>query len=114
MALVDSGIDYNHPDLVNNYVALGYDQGDRFVSETDVRLDVFPEEPLPPDSDLWDTPNVIITPHVSGYLPDFFARALELFADNLERFRAGRPLRNLVDKRLGYAPDWRADPKGPA
>jgi phosphoglycerate dehydrogenase-like enzyme len=77
-------------------------------------LDVFTVEPLPPDHPYWGLDAVIITPHVSGYLPDFFARALALFADNLERFQDGRPLRNLVDKRLGYAPDWSADPKGPA
>jgi phosphoglycerate dehydrogenase-like enzyme len=77
-------------------------------------LDVFSEEPLPPEHPYWGLDSVILTPHVSGYMPDFFARALALFADNLERFRAGSPLRNLVDKRLGYAPDWSADPKGPA
>jgi phosphoglycerate dehydrogenase-like enzyme len=75
-------------------------------------LDVFTVEPLPSDHPYWALDSVIITPHVSGYLPDFFARDLALFADNLERFRAGLPLRNLVDKRLGYAPDWSADPKG--
>ncbi len=77
-------------------------------------LDVFREEPLPPEHPYWGLDAVILTPHVSGYLPDFFTRALALFADNLERFRAGQPLRNLVDKRLGYAPDWSADPKAPA
>ena len=69
-------------------------------------LDVFAEEPLPPDHPYWGLDNVIITPHVSGYLPDFFARAFTIFLDNLERFQGGRPLRNVVDKRLGYAPDW--------
>jgi phosphoglycerate dehydrogenase-like enzyme len=69
-------------------------------------LDVFAEEPLPPDSPYWTLDNVILTPHVSGYLPDFFARAFAIFLDNLERFQDGRPLRNVVDKRLGYAPDW--------
>ena len=49
---------------------------------------------------------MILTPHVSGYLPDFFARAFAIFLDNLERFQDGRPLRNVVEKRLGYAPDW--------
>jgi len=47
---------------------------------------------------------VILTPHVSGYLPDFFARAFEIFLGNLDRFLAGQPLANVVDKRLGYAP----------
>jgi phosphoglycerate dehydrogenase-like enzyme len=69
-------------------------------------LDVFAEEPLPPEHPYWALDNVIVTPHVSGYLPDFFARAFAIFLDNLERFRDGRPLRNVVDKRLGYAPDW--------
>jgi phosphoglycerate dehydrogenase-like enzyme len=77
-------------------------------------LDVFTVEPLPADHPYWGLDSLIITPHVSGYLPDFFARALALFADNLERFRGRRPLRNLVDKRLGYAPDWSADPEGSA
>jgi phosphoglycerate dehydrogenase-like enzyme len=67
-------------------------------------LDVFSEEPLPESSPYWTLDNVVLTPHVSGYLPDFFARAVAIFADNLERHLAGRPLRNVVDKRLGYAP----------
>jgi phosphoglycerate dehydrogenase-like enzyme len=67
-------------------------------------LDVFSEEPLPPSSPYWTLDNVIVTPHVSGYLPDFFDRAVAIFADNLERHIAGRALRNVVDKQLGYAP----------
>jgi len=73
-------------------------------------LDVFVEEPLPAEHPYWTLDNVILTPHVSGYLPDFFARALDIFLDNLGRFCDGRPLRNVVDKRLGYAPDWAVDP----
>ena len=72
-------------------------------------LDVFVEEPLPPEHPYWTLDNVILTPHVSGYLPDFFTRALDIFLDNLGRFCDGRPLRNVVDKRLGYAPDWAVD-----
>ncbi len=67
-------------------------------------LDAFAVEPLPDDSPLWTLENVILTPHVSGYMPDFHAKVTALFADNLERSLAGEPLRNLVDKRLGYAP----------
>ena len=67
-------------------------------------LDVFVEEPLPSDHPYWTLDTVILTPHVSGYLPDFFARAFEIFLGNLDRFLAGRPLANVVDKRLGYAP----------
>jgi phosphoglycerate dehydrogenase-like enzyme len=67
-------------------------------------LDVFVQEPLPADHPYWTLDNVILTPHVSGYLPDFFARAIEIFLGNLDRFLAGQPLANVVDKRLGYAP----------
>ena len=66
-------------------------------------LDVFDEEPLPPDSELWELPTVVITPHISGYMPLYFDKMLALFEDNLERFLSGQPLRNVVDKRAGYA-----------
>lgn len=65
-------------------------------------LDVATPEPLPADDPLWELPNVILTPHVSGYLRGYFPGALAIFADNLERYLAGAPLRNVVDKRLGY------------
>jgi len=65
-------------------------------------LDVFAEEPLPAASPLWDMPQVIVTPHVSGIGPRLWERTVELFAGNLERFLAGRPLLNVVDKRAGY------------
>jgi phosphoglycerate dehydrogenase-like enzyme len=65
-------------------------------------LDVFEEEPLPASSPLWALPNVIVTPHAAGATPRYFERALELFIGNLERYLAGRPLRNLVDHSLGY------------
>ena len=65
-------------------------------------LDVATPEPLPAESPLWELPNVILTPHVSGYLRGYFPGALAIFADNLGRFVAGAPLHNVVDKRLGY------------
>lgn len=65
-------------------------------------LDTFREEPLPPSSPYWTLPNVIVTPHISGYTPRYFERTLELFRDNLRRFVNDEPLRNVVDKRLGY------------
>jgi phosphoglycerate dehydrogenase-like enzyme len=66
-------------------------------------LDVLPEEPLPADSPLWTTANVILSPHcavddVVTYVP----RALAIFFDNLARYVAGRPLRNRVDPGRGY------------
>jgi phosphoglycerate dehydrogenase-like enzyme len=65
-------------------------------------LDVFETEPLPPGSPLWDLPNVIVSPHMSGDVVGWKAELVALFADNLERRIAGRPLLNVVDKRLGY------------
>ncbi|HLK58046.1 MAG TPA: D-2-hydroxyacid dehydrogenase [Chthonomonadaceae bacterium] len=65
-------------------------------------LDVFEQEPLPPDSPLWSMENVLITPHVSGITPHYFARAAVLFAANLKRYLNGQPLQNLYDPERGY------------
>lgn len=65
-------------------------------------LDVFETEPLPESSPLWDLENVIITPHYSGITPRYVERLMEIFLDNLERYFADRPLRNLVDRGRGY------------
>lgn len=65
-------------------------------------FDVFGEEPLPEDSPLWDAPNLIISPHVAGMLPDYVNRAVEVFEANLRRYLANRDLLNLVDWERGY------------
>jgi phosphoglycerate dehydrogenase-like enzyme len=65
-------------------------------------LDVFEQEPLPPESPLWTLPNVIISPHMSGAAADYEERLAEIFADNLGRYARGAPLRNLVDLVRGY------------
>jgi D-2-hydroxyacid dehydrogenase (NADP+) len=65
-------------------------------------LDVFQEEPVPPDSELWGMDNVILTPHISGGTPVYMERAVALFCDNLRRYLAGEPLRNAVDLKRGY------------
>ncbi|MCS3765675.1 MULTISPECIES: D-2-hydroxyacid dehydrogenase [Bradyrhizobium] len=65
-------------------------------------LDVFEREPLPQDSPLWDMPNVIITPHVSGVPTNYTERVFPIIADNIERFLKGQALRNLVDLGRGY------------
>ena len=65
-------------------------------------LDVFQHEPLSPDSPLWALPNVLITPHVAGFLQNHWDAVTALFADNLRRFDSGQTLINVVDKREGY------------
>ena len=61
-------------------------------------LDVFDDEPLPPDSPWWTEPNVFVTPHVSGLAPSYAAQVRELVTENLRRFRDGSPLINTVDR----------------
>lgn len=65
-------------------------------------LDVTEVEPLAPASRLWTLPNVIITPHVGGQAATRIDDMTNFFCDNLARYRAGRPLRNLVVKELGF------------
>lgn len=66
-------------------------------------LDVFDTEPLPADSPLWTTPNLVITPHCAvDDGPRYVDRCLDVFFDNAGRYLAGRPLRNRVDPALGY------------
>jgi len=65
-------------------------------------MDVTEKEPLPPTSELWDLPNVIITPHVGGQSATRIDDMTDFFCENIRRYRAGEPLRNLVDKRLGF------------
>ncbi|MDR1514403.1 MAG: D-2-hydroxyacid dehydrogenase [Synergistaceae bacterium] len=61
-------------------------------------LDVFDPEPLPPDSPLWTTPNLIITPHVSSDdLVNYMPLTLDLTIENIRNEMAGRPLKNVVD-----------------
>ncbi|EME53286.1 D-2-hydroxyacid dehydrogenase [Amycolatopsis decaplanina] len=67
-------------------------------------LDVFDTEPLPSDSPLWTMENVLISPHMSGDFVGWRNTLVEVFADNFRRWRAGEPLRNVVDKQLGYVP----------
>lgn len=71
-------------------------------------LDVFEDEPLPESSPLWDMPGVIVSPHMSGDVVGWRDELVRLFADNLGRYVSGRPLRNVVDKRLGYVGPERA------
>jgi phosphoglycerate dehydrogenase-like enzyme len=65
-------------------------------------LDVFRQEPLPPENPLWELDNVLITPHIGGTSQRFWDRQTELMIRNIGNYLAGLPLENLVDKRLGY------------
>jgi phosphoglycerate dehydrogenase-like enzyme len=67
-------------------------------------LDVVTPEPLPADDPLWDTPNLLISPHMSGDHRGWRTDIAASFETNLELWLRGEMLRNVVDKHLGYAP----------
>jgi phosphoglycerate dehydrogenase-like enzyme len=65
-------------------------------------LDVFEQEPLPPEHPLWAQPGVLITPHVALWGPHYNERRYQVLRENCQRFVEGKPLMNLVDKALWY------------
>jgi phosphoglycerate dehydrogenase-like enzyme len=65
-------------------------------------VDVFADEPPPSGHPLYSLDGVIVSPHVSGFLPSYDDRCCDLFADNLRRYLARAPLLNLVDRVAGY------------
>lgn len=65
-------------------------------------LDVFAVEPLPSDSPLWNMPNVLISPHSAATVAAENRLLTDLFIDNLRRWMAGTPLRNVYDRAAGY------------
>ena len=65
-------------------------------------LDVFEKEPLEESSPLWELPNVIITPHAAAGTPYYVDRLVDIFCENIKRYYSGKPLINLVDRKLGY------------
>ena len=65
-------------------------------------LDVTTPEPLPSEHALWDCPNLVITPHNSGFAPIRQVRLIGLVAENVRRYANGLPLLNVVDKTRGY------------
>ncbi|WP_433725603.1 D-2-hydroxyacid dehydrogenase [Nocardia sp. CA-129566] len=67
-------------------------------------LDVVDPEPLPARHPLWDLPNVLITPHNSGDFSGWRTEVVTAFTANFDKWIAGRPLDNVVDKALGYVP----------
>ncbi len=65
-------------------------------------LDVFAREPLPASSPLWQEKNVLITPHVAGPTPRYMERAVTIFLQNWQNYRADKPLQTAVDLEKGY------------
>lgn len=65
-------------------------------------LDVTDPEPLPADDPLWNAPNVLITPHVSGSTDKYAQRAFELLVQNIKREKEGGKLINEVQRKRGY------------
>lgn len=65
-------------------------------------LDVTTVEPLPAESPLYRLENVLLSPHCADHTTDWYDDAMRFFIRQLERFRAGKPLENLVDKTRGY------------
>ena len=67
-------------------------------------LDVTDPEPLPKEHRLWDMPNAVVTPHISGFyhLRQTYERIVGICLENLTNYRDGKPLRNIVDEATGY------------
>jgi phosphoglycerate dehydrogenase-like enzyme len=85
--------------IINEYVLV------RALSEKWIAgagLDVFATEPLPPESKLWDLPNLLFSPHVSGDMENYIGQATDVFCKNLRRYLDGKRLLNVVNKQLGY------------
>jgi phosphoglycerate dehydrogenase-like enzyme len=82
------------------YVADG--DGDTRRGLKGAALDVTSPEPLPRESPLWDAPNCIVTPHISGLGTEYLDRSLQVLEVNLERRERGVELINVVDRKKGY------------
>jgi phosphoglycerate dehydrogenase-like enzyme len=65
-------------------------------------VDVTEIEPLPKTSPLWKLENIIITPHVSSWTPNYTDRVVEIFCNNLKAYLKNKPMPTLVDKSRGY------------
>ncbi len=65
-------------------------------------LDVFQIEPLPPDNELWDLDNVVITPHISSLTKNYSMKVGQFLCANIQQFIAGKSLANVIDRAKGY------------
>jgi phosphoglycerate dehydrogenase-like enzyme len=64
--------------------------------------DVFSQEPLPADHPFWELENLILTPHRAAVYKGWDIKAVDMFVQNLTRYRNGDPLHNIVDPLRGY------------
>lgn len=77
----------------------------RAIQEHRIRgaaLDVFDQEPLPPGHPFYSMENVLLSPHCADHTPDWLENSMRFFLEQLERFRSGETLLNVVDKGAGY------------
>jgi phosphoglycerate dehydrogenase-like enzyme len=77
----------------------------RTLSERRIRgaaLDVFDVEPLPAEHPFYSMENVLLSPHSADHTPEWLDDAMKLFIEQFERYCEGKPLQNVVDKKLGY------------
>jgi phosphoglycerate dehydrogenase-like enzyme len=65
-------------------------------------LDVFRMEPLPASHPFWSTEGILVLPHIGGGHPTRDSVVAGLFVENLGRFLDGRPLKEVVDRAIGY------------
>ena len=65
-------------------------------------IDVFEHEPIPTDDPIWKLPNILISPHSADHTKDWLNDAIRFFLDQYRDFSNGQPLKNLVEKHLGY------------
>lgn len=65
-------------------------------------LDVFEREPIPPDDPIFKLSNVLISPHSADQTKDWLTQAMQFFLEQYQSFSGGQPLKNIVEKHLGY------------
>lgn len=65
-------------------------------------LDVFETEPIPPGDPIYKLENVLVSPHCADHTKDWLNQAMRFFLEQYERFSSGQPLKNIVEKHLGY------------
>ena len=92
-------IDISRGEVVDHAALIEALQGESLAGAA---LDVYPVEPLPEVSPLWEAPNVILSPHVAGASSHYLGRAADLFTENLRRYVVGEPLLNRFDPKRGY------------